>query len=97
MGFSINDGRPANRAGVVLTTVLKENPGQYDALRLLGAIELSQHRFREALEVGQRARDQRPGDAWNYGVIGDALVELGDYERAFQAFDTMMSTPQLPG
>jgi len=86
-----NDGRPANRAAEVLQRVLKDNPGQYDALRLLGAIYLSQHRFREALEIGRNARDERPGDAWNYGVMGDALVELGDYEKAIEAFDTMMS------
>jgi tetratricopeptide (TPR) repeat protein len=86
-----NDGRPANRASAVLSAVLKEDPGQYDALRMLGAIELSQHRFRQALEVGQRARDERPDDAWNYGVMGDALIELGDYDQAFDAFDKMMS------
>ena len=86
-----NDGRPASRASAVLAAVLKKNPGQYDALRLLGAIHLSQHRFRDALEVGRRARDQRPDDAWNYGVIGDALIELGEYDRAFEAFDRMMS------
>ena len=86
-----NDGRPANRAADVLQAVLKKNPGQYDALRLLGAIYLSQHRFTEALEIGRRARNERPGDAWNYGVIGDALIELGQYDKAFEAFDTMMS------
>jgi len=85
------DGRPANRASTVLSAVLKENPGQYDALKMLGAIELSQHRFREALDAGRRARDERPDDAWNYGVIGDALVELGEYDQAFDAFDRMMS------
>src|SRR5205085_10746800 len=53
------DARPANRAGEVLKAVLKEHPAQYDALRMLGAIDLSQHRFRDALEVGQRARDER--------------------------------------
>jgi tetratricopeptide (TPR) repeat protein len=86
-----SDGRPANRAGAVLMAVLKQNPGQYDALRLLGAIQLSQHHFREALEVGQRARDERPDDWWNYGVIGDAWIELGEYDKAFAAFDRMMS------
>src|SRR5438067_10120906 len=39
------DGRPANRAAQVLTSVLKATPSQYDALRMLGAIYLSQHRF----------------------------------------------------
>ena len=85
------DGRAANRAGEVLAGVLKENPGQYDALRLLGAVRLSRHQFRDALELGRRARDQRPGDAWNYGVIGDALLELGEYDQAFEAFNTMVS------
>jgi tetratricopeptide (TPR) repeat protein len=33
----------------------------------------------------------RPDDAWNYGVIGDASIELGEYEDAFEAFDTMMT------
>jgi len=85
------DPRSANRASDVLHAVLKDDPGQYDALRMLGAIELSQHRFREALDVGRRARDERPSDAWNYGVMGDALIELGEYDEAFKAFDTMMS------
>ena len=85
------DGRPANRAGEVLKAVLKETPAQYDALRMLGAIELSQHRFRDALESARRARDLRPEDAWNYGVMGDALIELGEYDKAFEAFDTMVA------
>jgi tetratricopeptide (TPR) repeat protein len=86
-----NDSRPISRASDVLTAVLKETSTQYDALRMLGAIDLSQHRFREALDVGRRARNLRPDDAWNYGVIGDALTELGEYDQAFDAFDTMAS------
>jgi tetratricopeptide (TPR) repeat protein len=85
------DIRPSARAAVVLQRVLQEHPGQYDALRLSGAVLLSLHRFREAVDVARRARDQRPDDAWNYGVIGDALVELGEYDSAFQAYDRMMS------
>jgi tetratricopeptide (TPR) repeat protein len=86
-----NDGRPAGRASEVLTAALKNHPAQYEILRMLGAIYLSQHRFREALGVGRRARDLRPDDAWNYGVMGDAQIELGDYEQAFEAFDKMMT------
>jgi tetratricopeptide (TPR) repeat protein len=85
------DSRPANRASEVLKTVLTEDPTQYDALRMLGAIDLSQHRFRDALNVTNRARDLRPMDAWNYGVMGDALIELGEYDKAYEAFDTMMN------
>ena len=84
------DGRALSRAENLLTSVLKDAPGHYDALRLLSTVYLAQHRFQEALNAGKRARDLRPDDAWNYGVIGDASIELGDYERAFSAFDTMM-------
>jgi tetratricopeptide (TPR) repeat protein len=86
-----NDARPTSRASEILKSVLNEDPVQYDALRMLGAIDLSQHRFRDALGVADRARELRPTDAWNYGVMGDALIELGEYDKAFQAFDTMMS------
>src|SRR5262245_24542384 len=86
-----NDGRPAGRASEVLNAALKEHPRQYDALRMLGAIYLSQHRFRDALEIARRSRDLRSDDAWNYGVMGDAQVELGEYSDAFDAFDRMMA------
>ena len=55
----------------------------------LGSLALSRHRFGEALVLGRRARAISPTTARNYGVIGDALVELGRYRGRFHAFDTM--------
>ena len=57
----------------------------------LGSLALSRHRFREALALGRRAHAISPTTARNYGVIGDALVELGRYPAAFKTFDTMVS------
>jgi tetratricopeptide (TPR) repeat protein len=57
----------------------------------LGSLALSRHRFREALALGRRAHAISPTTARNYGVIGDALVELGRYRAGFDAFDTMAS------
>jgi tetratricopeptide (TPR) repeat protein len=54
-----------------------------------GSLALSRHRFREALGYGERARALNPNFANSYGVIGDALVELGRYPEAFRAFNTM--------
>ncbi len=85
------DGRLPARAGSLLAAVLKDTPGHYEALRRIGAVYLAQHRFHDAREAGRRARDLRPGDAWNYGVIGDASIELGEYEAGFAAFDHMVS------
>ena len=59
----------------------------------LGSLALSRHRFREALALGRRARAISPTTARNYGVIGDALVELGRYREAFRAFDRCRGAP----
>ena len=83
-------GGYAVEAERVLTEVLRREPGDYNALRAIGAVYLSQHRFSEAAASARRAIAVRPRDAWNFGVLGDALVELGDHERGFDAFDTMV-------
>src|SRR5262245_14183953 len=81
----------AIRAERVLTRVLRDDPANYDANRMLGTLYLSQHRFREAIRVATKSRDARPHDPVNYGVIGDAHLELGEYDEAFAAFDRMMT------
>ena len=40
-------------------------------------------------QLGRKAHALAPSDPRTYGVIGDALLELGRYREAFQAFDTM--------
>jgi tetratricopeptide (TPR) repeat protein len=52
-------------------------------------LALSQHRFEDALALGRRAQRLSPATARNYGVIGDALVELGRYREGFRAYDRM--------
>lgn len=81
----------ALRAEKILNGVLKADPANYDANRMLGTLYLSQHRFRDALKVAQKNSAARPLDPVNYGAIGDAQLELGQYDEAFAAFDRMMS------
>ena len=81
----------ALEAEAALRRALIADPGNYDANRELGSLLLSQHRFREAIAVGEKNRDARPYDPLNYGVIGDGHLELGEYEQAFDAFDKMMA------
>src|SRR5262249_33252398 len=72
-----------------IDAVLANDPSNYDARRMLATVYASQHRFRDAIAEATRCRDLRPYDAWNYGVLGDAHLELGDYDEAFAAFDRM--------
>ena len=82
----------AMRAEAALKTVLAGEPMDYSARRMLAAVYLSQHRFRDAIREAARCREMRSGDAWLDGVIGDAHIELGEYPEAFDAFDRMTTT-----
>ena len=82
-------GSYAIRAEAILEALLDHEPSEYSALKMLGAVYLSQHRFDEAIGMARRGMAINARDAWNYGTLGDAYLELGDRDRAFEAFDTM--------
>src|SRR5436190_15168776 len=77
------------RSEGVLRRALALDSKDYLAVGGLGSLALSRHRFGDALALGEQARALNPYSARTYGVIGDALVELGRYPEAFRAFDTM--------
>ena len=84
-----NDAGAVIKAERHLRALLSRVPDHYEARRMLGTVLLSQHRFRDAIREAHHARDIEPRDAWNYGVLGDAHLELGEYDDAFAAFDRM--------
>jgi tetratricopeptide (TPR) repeat protein len=86
-----NDVRLAARAEQALNRALLNAPDHYEANRMRAELYLSQHRFREAIAAAERTRAQRPSDPINYGILGDARLELGEYDDAFAAFDRMMT------
>jgi tetratricopeptide (TPR) repeat protein len=79
----------ASEAEQVLLAALEADAERYDARRMLAAAYLSQHRFADALREAERCRRVRADDAWILGVIGDAHIERGEYDSAFDAFDRM--------
>src|SRR5438128_11285276 len=84
-------GDPAyyTKSDGVLRRALSLQPNDLFATSGIGSLALSRHRFRDALALGRRAHTISPSTARNYGVIGDALVELGRYREAFAAYDRM--------
>jgi tetratricopeptide (TPR) repeat protein len=85
------DARFLPRSEAALRGALRATPGEPYAVLGLGSLALIQHEFREALAYGRQAERLLPGSARPFGVIGDALVELGRYDEAFEAFDEMVS------
>jgi tetratricopeptide (TPR) repeat protein len=66
-------------------------PKNAETTSALGSLALARHEFGEAHSLGREAVRLAPYTARNYGVLGDALVELGRYDEAFRAFDRMSS------
>ena len=79
------------RADAAYRRALAAAPNDLPATIGLGALALSRHDFRLGLRLGRRAVSLSPSTAAGYGVVGDALVELGRYEQAFATFDHMVS------
>src|SRR6185312_15336285 len=72
-----------------LRRVLASRPKDAIATLALGNLALIRHDFRGALVLGREAHRRAPYAARPYGVLGDALLELGRYRLAFATFDRM--------
>jgi tetratricopeptide (TPR) repeat protein len=72
-------------------------PGDALAASGLASLALSRHRFRDALTLGRIALRRAPDSGTNWGIVGDADIELGRYSQAFRAFNRMVRVaPGLP-
>jgi len=85
--FSLN----AN-AQTAIDRALEVEPQNYDAQKLKASLHLTFHRFAEGLEAGKKLREINPRDAFVYGVLTDANVELGNYKEAAETVQTMVDT-----
>lgn len=85
-----NDPTFYGQAEDALKKALAIKADYYDALSALGVLDLARHDFRQALDWGMRAQAVAPNSAYAYGVVGDAHVELGNYDEAVDAFQKMV-------
>jgi len=74
-----------------ISEVLKKEPNHFEALILKALIHLSRHQFSEGLSVATKAQQSNPYNAFVYGLMVDAHVELGNYQEAVKNADQMVS------
>ena len=77
------------RAAAAFDAALKRDPHSVEGLLGKGALALAMHQFRAGLALGEQARTLDPQRALVYGVIGDAQIELGQYDAAVDTLQTM--------
>src|SRR6266849_1865942 len=80
-----------DRASRIVSSVLSADPENYEAKRLRSEIGLERHQFAEVAEFSRQMTSAAPDDAWNWGTLGDALMELGRYDGAAAAYQKMVS------
>jgi tetratricopeptide (TPR) repeat protein len=80
------------KAQQLLATALKIAPDDFNAQLTQASLWMTLHRFGEAKKLAERCVAANAYSAVAYGVLCDALVELGEYERAVQTADKMIAT-----
>jgi tetratricopeptide (TPR) repeat protein len=75
----------------ILDGVLTIEPQNFEGLVLKSSVKMSQHQFAEARALATRAQSINPNNAYVYGVLVDANVELGNYKEAVAMSDKMQA------
>jgi len=71
--------------------VLKTDPNNFEALTYKAMIFLSQHHFADGLAVAKEIVQTNQYNAFVFGILVDANVELGDYKVAVESAEKMIS------
>lgn len=74
-----------------INKVLDIKPNNYDALLLKSLVQLSQHHFAEGLATALLCASMNPNNAFVYGLLVDANIEMGNYKEALDAADKMVT------
>src|SRR5262245_58840503 len=78
------------RAEAAVQRALHLQADSAEGLRTLVWVQTGKHEFRQALATAERLLKQTPHDPLVYGLLADAAVELGEYERAAEALAKMV-------
>ncbi len=70
--------------------ILLQDAGNLETLALQASLYNTLHQFEEARDIAEDLITRSPQTAYVYGILVDALVELGAYEEAIQRCDEMV-------
>jgi tetratricopeptide (TPR) repeat protein len=71
--------------------VLAGDPENFEALTIKALIHMSQHHFADGIAVAEKAQKINPYNAFVYGILVDGNVEMGNYSKAVEYSDKMVS------
>jgi tetratricopeptide (TPR) repeat protein len=71
--------------------ILTRDSDNFDALTIKALIHMSQHHFSDGIAVAEKAQKINPYNAFVYGILVDGNVEMGNYSKAVEYSDKMVS------
>jgi tetratricopeptide (TPR) repeat protein len=80
-----------DRASKLVDRLIEKDGGNFTALRFQNELDLQRHDFKA---VADRSRDMlqyAPSDQGTWGNLGDASMELGEYDQAERAYSKMFA------
>ncbi len=80
-----------DKAEQALKKALELYPDSYATIVFLGQVSSSKHDFQGALGYAEKAVKLKPEDSYAYGILGDAYIELGEYDEAERTYEKMLS------
>ena len=89
-GRETADAAYCGRAESAFQKALKLNPHSIGALAGLAWVNGVRHEFEASIEWAKKALAENPTNVAALGLIGDAAVEMGDYEKAFELYQKML-------
>ena len=75
----------------ILNGVLSLDPNNFEAKVYKASLRMSQHQFADAKKLAEEAKAINPNNAYVYGILVDANVELGNYAEAVAVSDKMQA------
>jgi tetratricopeptide (TPR) repeat protein len=79
------------RARYLLEEALERDPNDFNALLIKASMLLTMHQFHDAKQLVEKVIASNPHNAFAYGVLCDANVEIGEYADAVKACEKMLS------
>ncbi len=79
------------KANELIDKALQLDSNDFEGLVIKASIYMTYHQFNEAKVLIEKVIAKNNYNAFAYGVLTDALVELGEYDQAVAACDRMLS------
>jgi tetratricopeptide (TPR) repeat protein len=78
------------KAEGLFSRALAKSPSHIEAMIGTASLAMSRHEFAKAKDIAQQSVKLDPYSAMAYGILADALTELGNYDEAIESLEEMV-------